>query len=285
MLFLLTGDVQVGKTRWLESLCASLQAAGTCVAGVVAPGQWVPRPEGQPGGKHGFDGAGRFEKLGIDNVLLPQGERIEFTRRRDLAAGGKAFAEGAQAKAAKLGWAISDTAIAQVNSHFAMLAKQAGIAPADSGADDPTTAQAEVDTPAAAPLDNGVCPPVAAETAAKTSPLAQTSTGEPTVAATAAKAEGNVLAAAPAANETRLAPHAMLVVDELGRLELLRGCGLTNALAILDAGPTPQFPHAIAVVRETLLDEPRWGKPIAIGPDDAARELVLETARAAESAH
>lgn len=218
MLFLLTGDVQIGKTRWLENLCASLQAAGTCVAGVVAPGQWAPRPEGQPGGKHGFDGAGRFEKLGIDNVLLPQGERIEFARRRDLAAGGKAFAEGAQAKAAKLGWAISDTAIAQVNAHFATLAKQA-------------------------------------------------------------------------ANETRLAPHAMLVVDELGRLELLRGCGLTNALAILDAGPTPQFPHAIAVVRETLLDEarrrfePHWGKVTVIGPDDAARNLVLETARAAGGAH
>mgnify|MGYP004502606213 FL=1 len=218
MLFLLTGDVQIGKTRWLENLCASLQAAGTCVAGVVAPGQWVPRPEGQPGGKHGFDGAGRFEKLGIDNVLLPQGERIEFARRRDLAAGGKAFAEGTQAKAAKLGWGISDTAIAQVNAHFATLAKQA-------------------------------------------------------------------------ANETRLTPHAMLVVDELGRLELLRGCGLTNALAILDAGPTPQFPHAIAVVRETLLDEarrrfePRWGKVTVIGPDDAARNLVLETARAAGGAH
>lgn len=291
MLFLLTGDVQIGKTRWLENLCASLQAAGTCVAGVVAPGQWVPRPEGQPGGKHGFDGAGRFEKLGIDNVLLPQGKRIEFARRRDLAAKSKAFTEGTQAKAAKLGWAISDTAIAQVNAHFATLAKQASITPADSGADDPTTAQAEVDTPAAAPLDNGVCPPVAAETAAKTSPLAQINSDEPTVAATAAKAEGNVLAAAPAANETRLAPHAMLVVDELGRLELLRSCGLTNALAILDAGPTPQFPHAIAVVRETLLDEarkrfePRWGKAAVIGPDDAARNLVLETARAAEGAH
>lgn len=218
MLFLLTGDVQIGKTRWLENLCASLQAAGTCVAGVVAPGQWVPRPEGQPGGKHGFDGAGRFEKLGIDNVLLPQGTRIEFARRRDLAAKSKAFTEGTQAKAAKLGWAISDTAIAQVNAHFAELAKQA-------------------------------------------------------------------------ANETWLAPHAMLVVDELGRLELLHGCGLTNALAILDAGPTPQFPHAIAVVRETLLDEarrrfePRWGKATVIGPDDAARNLVLETARAAEGAH
>ena len=212
MLFLLTGDVQIGKTRWLEDLCASLQAAGTCVAGVVAPGQWAPRPEGQPGGKHGFDGAGRFEKLGIDNVLLPQSKRIEFARRRDLAAGGKAFEEGAQAKAAKLGWAISDTAIAQVNSHFAALAKQA-------------------------------------------------------------------------ANETRLAPHAVLVVDELGPLELLRGCGLTNALAIPDAGPTPQFPHAIAVVRETLLDEARrrfkllWGEPIAISPGNASRELVLETVK------
>ena len=212
MLFLLTGDVQIGKTRWLEDLCTSLQAAGTCVAGVVAPGQWVPRPEGQPGGKHSFDGAGRFEKLGIDNVLLPQGKRIEFARRRDLAAKSKAFTEGTQAKAAKLGWAISDTAIAQVNSHFAALAKQA-------------------------------------------------------------------------ANETRLAPHAVLVVDELGRLELLRGCGLTNALAILDAGPTPQFPHAIAVVRETLLDEARrrfkllWGEPIAISPGNASRELVLETVK------
>lgn len=285
MLFLLTGDVQIGKTRWLESLCASLQAAGTCVAGVVAPGQWVPRPEGQPGGKHGFDGAGRFKKLGIDNVLLPQSKRIEFARRRDLAAKGKAFAEGTQAKAAKLGWAISDTAIAQVNAHFAALAKQVGIAPADSDANAPATAQAEVDASAVASAA------VAAETAAETSPLAQTSTGEPTVAATAAKAEGNVLAAAPAANEAKLAPHAMLVMDELGRLELLRGCGLTNALAILNAGPTPQFPHAIAVVRETLLDEarrrfePRWGKATVIGPDDAARNLVLETARATGGAH
>lgn len=212
MLFLLTGDVQIGKTGWLEDLCASLQAAGTCVAGVVAPEQWVPRPEGQPGGKHSFDGAGRFEKLGIDNVLLPQSKRIGFARRRDLAAGGKAFEEGAQAKAAKLGWAISDTAIAQVNAHFATLAKQA-------------------------------------------------------------------------ANETRLAPHAMLVVDELGRLELLRGCGLTSALAILDAGPTPQFPHAIAVVRETLLGEAHrrfkllWGEPIAISPGNASCELVLETVK------
>lgn len=284
MLFLLTGDVQIGKTRWLEDLCASPQAAGTCVAGVVAPGQWVPRPKGQPGGKHGFDGAGRFEKLGIDNVLLPQGERIEFARRRDLAAEGKAFEEGAQAKAAKLGWAISDTAIAQVNSHFAALAKQAGIAPADD-ADDLATAQAETGatpagdngyackpTTAIAPVNNGAFSPATAEIINEASPLAQINVDDPATA--------NITASV-----AQLAPHAMLVVDELGRLELLRGCGLTNALAILDAGPTSQFPHAIAVVRETLLDEahrrfePRWGKVTVIGPDDAARNLVLETAK------
>ena len=123
MLFLLTGDVQIGKTRWLEKLCGDLAAAGVCVAGVIAPGQWVPRAEGQPGGRHGFDGEGRFEKLGIDNVLLPQGERIVFARRRDLAEGDQPFAQGEQAKAAQLAWAISDEAIAQVNDHFAMLAK------------------------------------------------------------------------------------------------------------------------------------------------------------------
>ena len=122
MLFLLTGDVQIGKTRWLEKLCSDLAAAGVCVAGVIAPGQWVPRTEGQPGGRHGFDGEGRFEKLGIDNVLLPQGERIVFARRRDLAEGDQPLAQGEQAKAAQLAWAISDEAIAQVNNHFAMLA-------------------------------------------------------------------------------------------------------------------------------------------------------------------
>ena len=140
-----------------------------------------------------------------------------------------------------------------------MLAMQAGITPADSGASSP----------------------VAAGIAAEASSLAQAGTDPSAVAPAVAKAT---------ADETQLAPHAMLVVDELGRLELLRGCGLTNALAILDAGPTPQFPHAIAAVRETLLEEarrrfePRWGEPIAIGPDDTARELVLETAKATGNA-
>ena len=41
MLFLLTGEVQIGKTRWLEGLVADLAERGVPCAGVLAPGQWV----------------------------------------------------------------------------------------------------------------------------------------------------------------------------------------------------------------------------------------------------
>lgn len=75
MLFILTGDIQIGKTRWLKSTCRKLAADGIPCAGVVAPGVWVPSEHGDANG---------FEKLGIDNLLLPQGERIPFARRRDL---------------------------------------------------------------------------------------------------------------------------------------------------------------------------------------------------------
>lgn len=226
MLFLLTGDVQIGKTRWLEKLCGDLAAAGVCVASVIAPGQWVPRAEEQPGGRHGFDGEGRFEKLDIDNVLLPQGERIVFARRRDLAEGDQPFAQGEQAKAAQLAWAISDEAIAQVNDHFAILAKMGQ-------------------------RDSSFVPFGAVSASEKLAPA--------------------------------IAPGSFLVVDELGRLELLRGCGLTNAVALLDAGPTPTLPHALAVVRETLLDQaisrfaPAWEEPQPIAPGDEARQLIFNT--------
>lgn len=53
----------------------------------------------------------------------------------------------------------------------------------------------------------------------------------------------------------RKAATSLLVVDELGRLELLRGEGLACALALLELGPTPAYPDAIVVVRETLLPQ------------------------------
>lgn len=38
MLFLLTGEVQIGKTRWLESLVTELADCGVSCVGVLAPG-------------------------------------------------------------------------------------------------------------------------------------------------------------------------------------------------------------------------------------------------------
>lgn len=47
----------------------------------------------------------------------------------------------------------------------------------------------------------------------------------------------------------------LLVIDEVGPLELRRGGGLTAALALLADGPTPAWPHALVVVRAALAEE------------------------------
>ena len=197
MLFLLTGEVQIGKTRWLESLVAELAERGVPCAGVLAPGQWVP----STGPRADANG---FEKLGIDNVLLPGGERVPFARRGDLARADGTFDEESQAAKAELAWHIDDAAIDRVNAHF-----------------DEITAHAS--------------------------------------------------AAAPG----------LLIVDELGRLEIWRSGGLTSAVALLAQGPTAAFPHALAVVRDYLLDDteallaPAWPEIARISPNDAAREAIL----------
>ena len=184
MLFLLTGEVQIGKTRWLESLVAELGAFGVPCAGVLAPGQWVPST-----GPHAD--ANGFEKLGIDNVLLPGGERVPFARRGDLARADGTFDEESQAAKAELAWHIDDAAIDRV---------------------------------------------------------------------------------------TAIAPQ---LVDELGRLEIWRGGGLTSAVALLAHGPTPAFPHALAVVRDYLLDDAEalfaeaWPDHCRISPDDTGRAVIL----------
>lgn len=197
MLFLLTGEVQIGKTRWLESLVTELADCGVSCAGVLAPGQWVPS-EGEHADANGF------EKLGIDNVLLPSGERIPFARRGDLARADGTFDEESQAAKAELAWHIDDAAIDRVNAHFNEIATHAS-------------------------------------------------------------------AAAPG----------LLIVDELGRLEIWRGGGLTSAMALLAQGPTTAFPHALVVVRDYLLDAAEallaeaWPDHCRIKPNDAAREAIL----------
>lgn len=202
MLFILTGDVQIGKTRWLQRLVGELAERGVPTFGVIAPGRWVPKANPAPG-------EDPFDKLGIDNVLLPDGRTVPFAVRADLAQRDGSFDEDSQSAKAELAWHISDDAIDTVNAHFAR-------------------ALEEGDNEAGA-------------------------------------------AAIPG----------LLVVDELGRLELMHDGGLVSAMALLDRGPTPQFPCALIVVRDYLLDqakerfEPIWGPAQTIAPDDKGRQAVL----------
>lgn len=220
MLFFLTGEVQIGKTRWLESLVTELADYGVSCVGVLAPGQWVPS-EGEHADANGF------EKLGIDNVLLPSGERIPFARRGDLARADGTFDEESQAAKAELAWYIDDAAIDRVNAHFDELAVRASVAvPTDAKSHSGRSAEgAESKDPSRAP--------------------------------------------------------GLLIVDELGRLEIWRGGGLTSAMALLAQGPTAAFPHALAVVRDYLLDDAEallaeaWPDHCRIKPNDGAREAIL----------
>lgn len=202
MLFILTGDVQIGKTRWLQRLAGELAERGVPTFGVIAPGRWVPKANPAPG-------EDPFDKLGIDNVLLPDGRTVPFAVRADLAQRDGSFDEDSQSAKAELAWHISDDAIDTVNAHFDRMLE-------------------EGDNEAGA-------------------------------------------AAIPG----------LLVVDELGRLELMHDGGLVSAMALLDRGPTERFPNALIVVRDYLLDqakdrfEPIWGPAQTIAPDDKGRQAVL----------
>lgn len=74
----------------------------------------------------------------------------------------------------------------------------------------------------------------------------------------------------------------LLVIDEVGPLELRRGGGLTAAFELLDAGPTPAWPHALVVVRATLAKEvatrlqPVWGRCAPILPEESGCRMLRE---------
>ena len=207
MLYLLTGDIQIGKTRWLQALVARLEERGVVPYGVIAPGTWVEHG--------GAAGEASYEKTGIDNELLPSHERIPFARRNDLAQLENAFDPGSQAARAQLAWAIDDNAIAKVNAHFDELGR--------------------------------------------------------------ALSTGDGLR-----GQASLESRGLLVVDELGRLELLADGGLTSAVALLEKGANRVVPHALIVVRRQLLEVAQerfalspWGGMCAISPGaEAASELL-----------
>lgn len=178
MLLILTGDIQIGKTRWLERCADRLERAGVVCHGVLAPGVWRRQADGS------------LDKLGIDNLLLPTRETVRFAVREDLARSGGTFDASSQAARAQLAWHISDEAIERVNRHFAELDRQVEAARDVRGT--------------------------------------------------------------PSGSGGRRArrQRALLVVDELGQLELLRNGGLTEAVRMLEAGPRGFYAYAIVVVRD-----------------------------------
>lgn len=178
MLLILTGDIQIGKTRWLEGCVERLERAGVACHGVLAPGVWRRQADGS------------LDKLGIDNLLLPTRETGRFAVREDLARSGGTFDASSQAARAQLAWHISDEAIERVNRHFAELDRQVEAAQDAQGT----------------PSDSG-----------------------------GRHARGQ---------------RALLVIDELGQLELLRNGGLTEAVRMLEAGPRGFYAHAVVVVRD-----------------------------------
>lgn len=202
MIFILTGEVQTGKSRWLQKLAQTLPQMGIPVYGVLAPGIWVPSD-----GPHAD--ANGFEKTGIRNVLLPQNETIPFATRVDLAKDARSYDAESQSGRAQLTWHIPDAAIKRVNGHLASI------------------------------------PSLAAQ------------------------------------NPTQNAAPGLLIIDELGRLELLRGEGLTEALSLLEAGPSKTIPHSLIVVRSSLLNDAQrvlpssWGEITRILPDEAGYRTML----------
>jgi nucleoside-triphosphatase THEP1 len=205
MLYVLTGGIQTGKTRWIERLIGDLESRGVSCLGVISPGIWREwRTE---------DGGAEYEKLGIESVLLPDGTRDVFARRRDLAEEADGVEVWWQSSQAMLGWAIPDEAIASVNRHF-------------------DTLGARVDA------------------------------GAPSLS--------------PAATE----PPGLLVVDELGRLELEKECGFIAAVRLLERGPTRLYRHALVVARDWLAEmvltrfAVAWGQTQRITADEEARRRI-----------
>ena len=191
MLYILTGRIQSGKTRWLQKVVAALSEHKIPYYGVLAPGIWQ------------CDG-GVYRKIGIENELMPSGTRVLFAQPLLNSA----------ADVGNLGmqWDFLAEAVDAVNDHFSLLIK----------------------------LRN------------ESQPTRFAMRGEAT------RKSGGVL-----------------IVDELGMLELRRKTGITEAMRMLELGPCSLVDNAIIVVRESLLDAVRhrfdkWGETTLISPDDAS---------------
>lgn len=252
MLLILTGNVQIGKTRWLQRCVSRLEEAGVACHGVLAPGTWKETDQG-------------LEKTGIDNLLLPSHKVVPFARRNDLAKRDGAFDPNSQAARANLKWHISDDAVARVNAHFARL-RSANEQPISESR---TRGRGESAASCAA---YGSFAPDRSREHGGSHPRRDAPEADGILMASS-RAEESV-AARPGTEE----PHAVLFVDELGQLELLREEGLTEAMELLAQGPQGIYRHAVVVARDAFglpdrasaLFSHAWGGSREIRPTEEA---------------
>lgn len=224
MLFFLTGEIQTGKTRWLQNAIKELTDNGVEVAGVITPGIWREEVNEQTGET-------TYVKEGIEAELLPGGERFPFAIPRKTAREQGTYDEESQSARAGLDWAIDEEAITRVNAYFDM-------------------------------LDARVAP----------SPL--------------------FISASPSPFAVAKEPDrkSLVIIDELGQMELLRSMGLQSAIRFLNRGKTARYPHALVVVRKSLLDtassffvKTRWGGMVPLYPTDEGLQRLLHTFGLAEA--
>lgn len=284
VLFVLTGDIQTGKTRWLAGVLEELERDGVPCAGVLAPGIWrecgfgaaedgmpvaVGGEAGAPaevGGESAASTAPRFEKLGIENVLLPQGEHLLFALRRDLATQDET------------GRSIVDSDATRLLEEAARERLVAG-APVAGGAEAVGGMGGVVAGGAKVANGNGPAAGAASQSAAAKLGWAIADDAIDRVNAHFDELSQGIaqLGTPSLADAAASEPAGLLVVDELGQLELLRGRGLVSAVSLLQAGPSARFPHALVIVREWLLDKAEesffgaWPERAIVTADDDAR--------------
>lgn len=283
VLFVLTGDIQTGKTRWLAGVIEELERDGVPCAGVLAPGIWrecgfdaaedgtsvaaggEAAAPAEVGGESAASTAPRFEKLGIENVLLPQGEHLLFALRRDLAMQDEA------------GRSVVGSDVTRLLEEAARERLAAG-APVAGGAES-VGGVGGVASGAKVANGNGPAAGAASQSAAAKLGWAIADDAIDRVNAHFDElSQGIAQLGTPSLTDVAASdPAALLVVDELGQLELLRGRGLVSAVSLLRAGPSARFPHALVIVREWLLDKAEesffgaWPERAIIAAGDDAR--------------
>lgn len=121
-MFILTGKIQTGKTRWLQRLVEEVEKEGGRCDGVIAPGDWRCVGKDETGLL--------YEKFGIFNEMLPEHERVLFARRRDLVCadghpGLQGTVEAGCSSKVEFGWAFRNEAVRCVDERFVRLGETA----------------------------------------------------------------------------------------------------------------------------------------------------------------